>query len=146
MIDRQRYATDVTDEEYACIAKHVPAVKSGTPRGGRPCEHERREIVNGIMYVLRTGCAWRLMPHDLPPWNLTFKYFSAWKKDGTWERIHDGLRADLRQVEGRERHPSAGILDSQSVKTTEKGGRAVSMRARKSVGARGTFSSTRSGC
>ena len=146
MGQRQPYLSDLTDDEYACIAKQVPAVQSGTPKGGRPCEYERREIVNGILYVLRSGCVWRLMPHDLPPWNLTFKYFTLWKKNGTWESIHDGLRGELRRAEGREEFPSAGILDSQSVKTTERGARTVTMRARKSVDARGTSSSTRSDC
>jgi putative transposase len=146
MRERSTYPTDLTDEEYGYISKLVPAVQSGTPKGGRPCEYERREIVNGILYVVRSGCAWRLMPHDLPPWNLTFKYFSAWKKDGTWRCIHDKLRGELRRAEGRDEFPTAGVIDSQSVKTTEKGGRAVTMRARKSVDARGTCSSTRSGC
>ena len=135
-MERQRYASDLTDLEWARIFKMVPAVK----RGGRPAKYERREIVNAVRYTLRTGCAWRLMPHDLPPWNLAFKYFTLWKKDGTWTRLHDDLRGDLREAEGRVRYPSAGIVDSQSVKTTEKGGRVVTMRAKKSVVARDTSS------
>lgn len=135
-MERQRYPSDLTDLEWARIFKMVPAVKSG----GRPAKYERREIVNAVRYTLRTGCAWRLMPHDLPPWNLTFKYFTLWKKDGTWTRLHDDLRGDLREAEGRVRYPSAGIVDSQSVKTTEKGGRVVMMRAKKSVVARDTSS------
>lgn len=143
MESRASYATDTSDAEYAVIEPLIPASKWGSRRGGRPEEYPRREILNGIRYVLRTGCAWRLMPHDLPPWSTTYHYFRRWKNDGTWERIHDQLRGDLREAEGRERQPSAAVIDSQSVKTTEKGGRAVTTRARKSTAGRGTYLSIR---
>ena len=130
MAKRRAYPSDLTDREWQLLKPLLPKCKSGTPKGGRPQEYPTREIVNGIRYVLRTGCAWRLLPHDLPPWWTVFYYFTRWRKDGTWKRVHDKLRADVRQAAGRERQPSAGIVDSQSVKTTEKGGRAATTRAR----------------
>ena len=78
--------------------------------------------MNAIRYVLRTGCAWRMLPNDLPPWRITFHYFSTWRSDGTWERVHEALREQVRLAEGRAASPTAAAIDSQSVKTTEKGG------------------------
>lgn len=127
MDERRRYPTDLTDAEWAVLEPLVPAVK----RGGRPAEHTRREVVNAIWYVLRTGGQWRNLPHDFPPWGTIYTYYRNWRLDGTWERIHDVLRAQLRRAAGRHPQASAAILDSQTVKTTEKGGRAASTRARK---------------
>jgi len=142
MPERTPYPSDLSDLEYALIEDSVPRPK----HGGRPAKYERREIVNGVRYVLRTGCAWRLLPHDLPKWNAVYHYFALWKSDGTWKRIHDELHGDLRQAAGRNREPSPPINDRQSVKTTEKGGPMATTRARKSTGESGISSSIRSGC
>jgi transposase len=127
MAKRARYDTDLTDREWAVLKSLVPAVKGG----GRPAEVERREIVNALLYMLRTGCQWRLLPHDLPNWKTVNTYFRLWRLDGTWPRIHDQLREKVRRAAGRHPQASAAILDSQSVKTTEKGGLAATMRARR---------------
>lgn len=125
--ERQRYDTDLTDAEWKILEPLVPPVKSG----GRPAEHARREIVNALLYVSRTGCQWRLLPHDLPYWKTVYTYFRQWRLDGTGQRIHDALREQVRRAAGRHPQASAAILDSQSIKTTEKGGRAATMLARK---------------
>lgn len=127
MEKRQPYPSDLTDREWKLIGPLVPPVKLG----GRPAEHARREIVNAIFYVLRSGCQWPMLPHDLPPWKTVYTYFRNWRLDGTWSRIHEALRKQVRLAHGRHPEASAAILDSQSVKTTEKGGRGVTMRARK---------------
>jgi len=118
MGERRAYPTDIRDAEWAVLGPLVPAPKGG----GRPAEHARREICNGIRYVLRSGCAWRLLPHDLPPWQTVYGYFRTWRRDGTWERIHTHLRGEVREQAGRDREPSAGIVDSQSVKMTDQAG------------------------
>jgi putative transposase len=128
---RQAYPTDLTDAQWARIAPLIPPAQPG----GRHRTVDMREVVNGLLYLLRSGCAWRLLPHDLPPWGTVHCYYRRWRLDGTWPRIHDALRAQVRVAAGREPSPSAAILDSQSVKTTEKGGRAATTRARKSPAA-----------
>src|SRR5918999_511654 len=141
MEPRKPYPTDLSDLEWALIYHLVPAAKPG----GRPKKYPKREILDAIFYILRGGCAWRLMPHDLPPWQIVYQYFWRWRRDGTWQRMHDLLRGDVRVAAGKRRHPSAGIIDSQSVKTTEKGGSGASMPTNKSKGVSGISSSTRLG-
>ena len=124
---RRAYPTDLTGRQFARLAPHLPAAKPG----GRPRSADLREVVDAILYVLRNGVTWRALPHDFPPWQTVYHYFRAWRLDGTWERIHDELRDAVRRADGREASPSAAILDSQSVKTTEKGGPAATTRARR---------------
>jgi putative transposase len=118
MEDRQAYDTDLSDAEWDRLEPLVPAPKPG----GRPPKHARREIVNGICYAIRSGGAWKLLPHDLPPWRTVYYYFWSWRRQGIWERIHDTVREWVRQAAGREGQPSGAVLDSQSVRTSEQGG------------------------
>jgi putative transposase len=99
--------------------------------GGRPRSVDLREILNALFYRERTGCAWEMLPHDLPPAKTVYDYFNKWSADGTWERINASLVRQVRQAAGRDPEPSAAIIDSQSVKTTEKGANVASMRRRK---------------
>lgn len=112
---RKPYPSDLSDAEWQKIEPLIP--KPRTNRG-RKRKHPIREILNAIFYLLRAGCAWRMLPHDFPPWKTVYHYFRLWRKDGTWERINAALRTELRQADGREAEPSAAILDTQSVKTT----------------------------
>lgn len=125
-MSRRAYPTDLTDAQWAILEPLVPPPKPG----GRPPRHHRRELVNAMLYILRSGEAWRLMPHDLPPWQTVYHYFRLWRLDGTWERIHTALRDQVRQRQGRAPQPRGAILDSQSAKTTEKGGAAATMAPR----------------
>src|SRR5436305_7601127 len=118
MTCRRPYDTDLTDPEWEHLKPLVPVAKSG----GRPPIHSRREILNGIFYAVRSGGAWKLLPHDLPPWRTVYHYFWSWRRTGVWQQIHDSLREQVREAAGRNTNPSAAILDSQSVRTSEAGG------------------------
>src|SRR3712207_5622956 len=124
---RRRYPSDLTDAEGAVLAPLVPAPSPG----GRPARHERREIVDAILYVLRGGIAWRALPHDFPPWQTAYDYFRRWRQDGTWERANAALRRRVRDEAGRRAEPSGAVLDNQSGPAPEKGGRAATPGGRR---------------
>jgi putative transposase len=128
---RPAYATDLSDEAWQILAPLLPREKTG----GRPRKYPMREVLNGIQYVLRGGCAWRLMPHDLPPWQTVYQTCRAWRQDGTWLRIHDQLRDEVRTCMGRHPQPSAAIIDAQTVNTTDKGGCTAMMAPKNSMAA-----------
>ena len=121
------YPSDMTEEEWRVLQPLIPPAKAG----GRPRGVDMRAVINGIFYVLRSGGAWRMLPHDFPPWPTVYYYFWRWRGDGTWERLQATLRTQVREQAGREASPSAAIIDSQSVKTTEKGGLAATTQARR---------------
>ena len=141
-----RYPSDLTDEEWTLIEPLIPPAK----RGGGQRTVSLREVVNGLMYVLSTGCQWRALPKDLPPRSTVHGYFDLWNWDGTLERIHHALYVKCRERAGREASPTAAIIDSQSVKSAEKGGAASALagltRGRKSRARSATSSSTRKAC
>ena len=141
-----RYPSDLADTEWALVAPLIPPAK----RGGRPRDVNVREVLNGIFYVLWTGCQWSALPKDLPPKSTVHHYFMLWEWDGTLERIHYVLYVMVRDREGREASPSAAVIDSQSAKGAQKGRprstRGASMRATRSPGASGTSLSIRSVC
>jgi putative transposase len=117
-MESRRYPTDLSDEEWHCIDSHLPE-----PTGqGRPRLHGLRAILDAVFYVLKSGCPWRLLPRDFPPWKTVYDWFRRWRIDGTWERLNAELRERLRWHLGRNPQPSAGIVDSQSIRTTGVGG------------------------
>jgi transposase len=139
---KQRYPSDLTDAEWALIEPLIPPAR----KGGRKREVNIREVVNGIMYILSTGCQWDYLPKDLPPRSTVFDYFSRWLQRGVLEAIHQTLFAQCREKAGRNREPTACVIDTQSVKSAEKGGsasmRMAMMLTRKSKARKGTSSLT----
>ena len=138
-----RYPSDLTDEEWA----HIEPLIAPAKRGGNKRHVDVREVMNGIMYILSTGCQWRAIPKDLPPRSTLFDYLDLWSYDGTLDHIHHALYVECREQGEREASPTAAIIDSQSVKSAEKGGlrliRRVTTRERRSRARSGIFSSTR---
>jgi transposase len=140
-MNRAAYPSDLTDEEWAAIRSVLPPPKRG--RSGRPRKYPLREIWNAIFYQARTGCQWEYLPHDIPPHGDVWDHFSRWRDEGLIETVHDALRGQVRAQAGREPTPSAAIIDSQSVKTAQKGGPTATTPARRSKGASGIWRWTR---
>lgn len=116
-MEGKRYPSDMTDDEWAILEPLIPAAKPG----GRHRSANMREVVNGIFYVLRGGIPWCFLPKEFPPWKTVYHYFRLWRLEGTWEMLNTKLRERVRSQSGREATPSAGVMDSQSAKTTERG-------------------------
>ena len=123
MTTRKRYPTDLSEKQWERLKALLPQKRTPAERA--------REYINACLYILRTGCSWRMLPHDFPNFETVKTYFHKLRRDGTWERINDDLREQVREENGREREPSLLIIDSQSVKTTEKGGREATTAARR---------------
>ena len=130
METRRPYPSDVTDEQWALV-EPLLVRPPRADRRGRPREVDLREVLNALLYLLHEGCHWRAIPHDFPASGTVYWYFSQWTADGTLTRVHDALRRQVREAAGRDPEPSAVVIDSQSVKATEKGGTSAMTPARR---------------
>ena len=147
MSNRAAYPSDLTDAQWALLEPLLVPPPPPSGRGaGRPREVDLREVVNAILYVLHEGCRWRALPHDFPAWGTVYWYFGKWTDDGTLMRLQDTLRRRVRQQAGRDPEPSALVIDSQSVKATEKGGIPATMPASRSKAPSGSSPSIPTGC
>lgn len=138
----KKYPGELTDKEWSLI-QHI-VEKTDSPRGRKP-KHGKRRMLDAVFYLLRSGCSWRLLPHDFPPWQSVYAQFMRWKKEKMFEKLHSHMRGTLRISLGRAINPTGGIIDSQSVKTTEKGGSVDMTQAKKSKEGKGTSLSIRKG-
>lgn len=147
MTKRTAYPSDLTDAHWAMLAPLlIPPPPPGGRGAGRPREVDLREVVNAILYVLHEGCRWRALPHDFPAWGTVYWYFGKWTDDGTLVRLQDTLRRRVREAAGRDPEPSAVVIDSQSVKATEKGAMLASMPASRSKAPSGSSRSIPTAC
>ena len=141
-MNRMQYPGELTDKEWDLIKPIIE--RTDSPRG-RKSKYGKRVMINAIFYLIRSGCSWRLLPNDLPPWQAVYAQFMRWKKAKIFEQLHDHVRGALRVLLKRAEQPSAGIVDSQSVKTTEKGGSVAMTQGKKLKGGKDTLPSTRKG-
>jgi transposase len=137
------YPSDLTDAQWAKLEPLLQEPVGNRHAGGRPRKYALRRVTDAVLYVVKTGCQWRQMPVDFPPWQTVYQQFRAWRMCGTWERVTRSLREQGRKAGGRNATPTVAILDSQSAKTALKGGGGVTTRAKRSKGASGTSRSTR---
>lgn len=121
-MERKPYPTDLTDEQWKLVKPLLPAAKSNGQLGGRPRKTDLREVLNALFYLVRSGCQWRMIPHEFPAWKTCYNYYRAWIDDGTWDEIAVVLRGEVRIAADRHEQPRVAAIDSQSVKTTEQGG------------------------